>query len=685
MDQRMKGQTMENRISVWDILALAVLFLYPLRHITWGLDLWDTGYNYANFQYKGLEHMDPMWLFSTYLANALGSVISKLPGAGSLIGMNFYTGLLVSGMAVTGYFFCTRKLQMPKWIAFLGEMVAISLCWCPTALLYNYMTYVLFLAAVMLLYLGLTRERPGYLVAAGVMLGANVLVRFSNLPEAAMIVAVWAYGVVEYLETIKLPTQEKSDDENSNKSKVISQEDKKNIRKNIFKQTWKRTYLCVFGYLSALLVGFGYIHVRYGMDAYLGGIARLFAMTDTATDYKAGSMVMGVLLTYWQNLYWVLRIGVIVLAGLVMFGICAWIRRLVKSNSRPDESHANEPEVSKAGIVGRILGGKTLVVLCYAAMTAVACCMILWLYLRHFCSMMFYSYDSMLRPGVLFLMLAMLFGIIRIFDKKSKKEEKLLAGILILVILLTSLGSNNEVYPSLNNLFLVAPYTLWESWRVIRSSNEHVVTLGRITQNANVAKESSKKKNRILVNIYPVKAVLVAFMLLCFVQFGGFGGKFVFAEATGVQDLSGRVENNEVLKGVKMPAEKAQWMTEISAFVEEEQLQGQEVILYGNIPALSYYLQMPSAFNPWSDLRSYHPDQMAAQLQSIKEAGEKPVIILEKEVRELIAGEASVESAVAKEPVESNVGDIKLELLVDFMKQMEYKETFKNEKFVIYE
>ena len=641
MFQRAENKFIKNRISVWDILVLAVLLLYPLRHITWGLDLWDTGYNYANFQYKGLEHMDSMWLFSTYLANALGSVMSKMPGAGSLIGMNFYTGLLVSGMTTAGYFFCTRKLQMPKWISFLGEMVAISLCWCPTALLYNYLTYVLFLAAVMLLYMGLTRERPGYLVAAGVMLGANVLVRFSNLPEAAMIVAVWAYGVVEYLEAIKLPTQEKSDDENSNKSK------------DIFKQTWKRTISCVFGYLSALLLGYGYIHVRYGMDAYLGGIARLFAMTDTATDYKAGSMVMGVVLTYWQNLYWVLRIGVIIVVGLIMFTICEWIKKKLSQGAVCDG--------------GKNIG-KMLDVLCYTVMTVVALCMIAWLYLRHFCSMMFYSYDSMLRPGVLFLMLAMLFGIIRIFDKNNKKEEKLLAGILILVILLTSLGSNNEVYPSLNNLFLVAPYTLWESWRLIRSSNERVVILGRNTPNANAFEEGNKKRNRLLVNIYPVKVVLVAFLLLCFVQFGGFGAKFVFAEATGVQDLSGRVENNEILKGVKMPAEKAQWITEISTFVAEEKLQGQEVILYGNIPALSYYLQMPSAFNPWSDLRSYHPDQMAAQLQSIMEAGEKPVVILNME-----------------KLVENLVVDTKRELLIEFMGQMNYKETFRNEKFVVYQ
>lgn len=48
---------------LWEFVFVAVLVLYPLRHIAWGLDLWDTGYGYANFEYMGTRHMDPMWLF----------------------------------------------------------------------------------------------------------------------------------------------------------------------------------------------------------------------------------------------------------------------------------------------------------------------------------------------------------------------------------------------------------------------------------------------------------------------------------------------------------------------------------------------------------------------------------------------------------------------------------------------
>ena len=178
---------------------MAILVLYPLRHIAWGLDLWDTGYGYANFEYMGTQHMDPMWLFSTYLTTAIGHFFSLLPGAGTLIGMNFYTGLSISLLAVLGYYFCTTVLKIPALLVFLGEFTAVSFCWCPTGSFYNYVTYVFYRVSVVCLYLGLARGKKGWLFAAGVALGCNVLSRFSNLPEAAMIVGVWAYGIICWL------------------------------------------------------------------------------------------------------------------------------------------------------------------------------------------------------------------------------------------------------------------------------------------------------------------------------------------------------------------------------------------------------------------------------------------------------------------------------------------------------
>ena len=117
--------------------------------------------------------------------------------------MNFYTGLSISLLAVLGYYFCTKVLKIPALLVFLGEFTAVSFCWCPTGSFYNYVTYVFYLVSVVCLYLGLARGKKGWLFAAGVALGCNVLSRFSNLPEAAMIVGVWAYGIICWLEARK--------------------------------------------------------------------------------------------------------------------------------------------------------------------------------------------------------------------------------------------------------------------------------------------------------------------------------------------------------------------------------------------------------------------------------------------------------------------------------------------------
>ena len=137
------------------------------------------------------------------------------------------------------------------------------------------------------------------------------------------------------------------------------------------------------------------------------------------------------------------------------------------------------------------------------------------------------------------------------------------------------------------------------------------------------------------------------------------------------------MENNPVLKGIRMSKEKAEWLSSVSAYVQEQELIGREVILYGNIPALSYYLQMPYAFSPWSDLRSYSIETMRSELEGLEDIADKrdsmrPVVILENGW------------AMYYEQGKANGSD-KFMLLTDYMMELNYRETFRNDKFVIYE
>ena len=573
-----------------------LLLLYAIRHVNWGLDLWDTGYNYANFKFMGTEHMDSMWLFSTYLANAVGHILTFLPGGSTLLGLNLYTGLFAAALAVIGYFFCTVKLKMPQWLIFGAELIALSLCWCPTALLYNYLTYAVMLGAIILLYQGLAEDKNLYLIFAGVLLGTNVFVRFSNLPQMAFIVAVWAYGII--------------------------------CRKN-FKKVFFETLYCMAGYFGAVVVWLGYISVRYGFSEYVSGIARLFGMTDTATDYKASSMLLGMFSYYIDNLYWLVRIMIIMVPSVILWFVCKdkwkWPKRMVCVLS---------------------------------AVLALA-----WLYTRGFCTLEFTKYSSILRPGIMFLTMTILLCMLRIFMPRVDKKEKLLAGLVLIMVLITSIGSNNGVYPSINNLFLALPYVVYCIYRLCAETD-----------------------------LFPAKSFCIMILAIVMFQSVGFGMSFAFAETNGVQNPDTKVENNDILKGVYMNEERAVWLSEITEYVRKEGLFGKEVILYGEIPALSFYLDMPSAFNPWSDLRSYGVTVMEQELEllsaKINEKGKEcPVIILERSYADYLAAVSDAYAGDVTdggELVDDEGALKKFALIAGFMEKHGYTKCFSNSKFTLY-
>ncbi|MBD5496097.1 MAG: hypothetical protein HDR12_17450 [Lachnospiraceae bacterium] len=558
-----------------------ILILYPLRHINIGLDFADTGYNYANFRYVGLEHTDALYFFSTYLANVAGHFLTLLPGGHTLLFMNLYTGLFVSILAFISYLFLAKRMEIPATLAFIGEFVAISICWCPTALLYNYMTYMLLLVGVILIYEGLTQDKEVYLIMAGVALGTNIFVRFSNIPEAGMIAAVWAYGII--------------------------------CRKKI-KKVVRETGFCMLGYFGSVILWLGYISVRYGLASYVAGIKKLFAMTETVTDYKATSMLYGMFSGYIDGGYWLSRILVFLVPGVVLCFVLPkgwnWIKRLI----------------------------------CVFFSVAAA----VWLYRSGFCKFEFYSDGDIYRSGVLFLILAMFVCALRIFSGKTEKKEKLLAGMIILVSLITSIGSNNGLLIGINNLFLAVPYVLWAIYSFCRKAD---------------------------IRLFAVKAMVVMFLTLFLVQSIGFGVKFVFAKSEEYNAVDAKVENSDVLKGIYMSEEKADSMEEIIEYISDRRLTGKEVILYGKIPALSFYLEMPSSFHSWIDLESYSEDSLDTAIDQLKaeisEGEELPIVIFS--------------SNLIVDMETNSAEDMKLSHIFDYMEEYGYMETFSNDMFVLYE
>lgn len=596
--------------KVLRIVFPVFLFIYPLRHVFYGVGWTDTGYNYGNFVY--MDYMDPMWLFSTYLGNVLGHFLTGLPMGNTMLGLNLYTGLFISILTVAGYLFFVKEVKLSPVLTFIGEVIVVNLCWCPTALLYNYLSYTLLGAGGVLLYFALMKSKRSTLcfVMAGVCLGVNVFVRFPNLSNMALIVAVWAMGI---------------------------------IRKEKLLFVLKQTGFCILGYLIGLGSCFGVISLRYGAGNYVRGILRLLSMPSEAGDYTIMSMVMQQINNYKQNMIWLTILACFVLAGMLVYQVMPKSWRIVKN----------------IGYVGAVFCGFYL------------------LWARNMFNVEYDTYLSMFQWAVMLLTATLAAGVTVIFAKGFTEQEKLISGLNIIIVLITPLGSNNHLYSAMNNLFFIAPFTIWLFYRFWKY----------------VPSEWQFKQWKI--SSYPLKGMLACICFMILLQTTLFANCFVFQEAGGSDNsnsyLDTKVENNDVLMGMRMQKERAEVISEITAYVKENGLKGKEVILYGEIPAMSYLLEMPFAISSWPDLRSYNYKVLQDDLDKIREdfAEKKralPVILMEK-IPGTYANQGNA-GLQKLEITENNITkvetDKKLQLLLEWMKQYGYETTFENDKFVLF-
>ncbi len=653
-----------------EIAMVLVLALYPLRHIHRGLDLWDVGYNYANFQFMGMESMDPMWLFSTYLATALGHVFTWLPFGKTVLGLNFYTGLIVSVLAVMSYVFMTRHLKVSAYAVFFGEFIAISLCWCPTALLYNYLTYVLMLIAVINIYLGLVKENRWSLFIAGICLGLNVFVRFSNLPQAVFIFGVWAYCILEFIERIK------------DKNPAL----KRRERRDLFKRIGLRTLWCVMGYAAAAAGMLIYFGIRYGITEYFDAIKRLFSMTEDASGYSAFSMIYSIYSGYKSNLVWTGLILAFIVLGAVLVGIGKMLDAQLEMERYPRGIFGKKfTFTGVAYFITVLLAGVMVYLLCVLEIGNGQ--------YRAFGYGDFDEYPAIIVPGIVltFIMILWAFAVI-VFTKEDIKE-KLIAGLVLIMLLITPIGSNNGLLTTINNLFLPLPWFVCRIAKLLIREDPYAVRASEFMRKAENKDKKPVLKILLIIKSYlsffSVKAVLFAVIVLCCVKFIGFGYGFSFAEAKNARDAKYTIESQTVFRGIRMSYEKALAMYTLMEFLDANDLSdGRELITYGYIPALSFYLQMPSAFNPWMDLASYKYDVMKENMYNLCETAER---IRQEEIEEIKLPLIIVSKALAKYADGINDGedlkevtDRKFMLILDLIKAGQYEPVYENDMFAVF-
>ena len=278
--------------NIVEYILAFILLIYPLRKITTGIDLMDAGYSLGNYRFADI--MDEMWKLATYLANIVGEICTRLPYGDTWVGMNLYTSLFIGLTAAGCYAFMVKSYgydnKWYKYLFFIAELAALSLCWAPSVILYHYLGYIMMTAASIILYKAVKNDsKKGYIIS-GIILGLCVAVRMPNVTYMAFILPLWYFCFIK----------------------------KQN---NWFKLLLNRTFICITGYLVGLLVPIAIICIKYGIDAYPQMIASLFGMTDTATDYKPTAMITGMLGDYINYSVWLMLFVAYMIIGVIIFKI----------------------------------------------------------------------------------------------------------------------------------------------------------------------------------------------------------------------------------------------------------------------------------------------------------------------------------------------------------------------------
>ncbi len=552
-----------------------VLLFYPLIGVNAGLDISDTTYSLANYEF--VSGLNPMWLFSTFLSNMAGAAIMHLPGAGTMLGFGVYCSFIISAIALIAYYML--QSYMPGWMNFIGLFIAESLCWCPRVSLYNYLTYLLFTLASMLLLKGLFiwEGKNTYLFFAGVLLGLNVMVRFPNITETALILVLWFYG-------------------------AITRDEIKNILRG--------TGICILGFVSGAAVIFIIISIIYGPTAYIDMLASLFGMTSGASDYTTGGMVAAIIDAYVGTASDMLILIPCIAAGIIMFMI------------KPD----------------KYIWIKKLLYVCGL------CILVRYYFAEGVFTRNYFYYDSIFKAAMMLIIIALILGVIGSLGiLNGNKQEQTLAFLMVMIILITPLGSNNYTYPVINNLFLVAPIALWIMRRLMQRLGEkeiHFTWQSTITM---------------VIVVLIVQGILFRF-------------SFSFMDGADGQKRDTVMNGIPKVDHMVTTSYNANTLKELGSYLENKGLLQEKVLLFGGVPGLSYIFDLKPAIDTvWPDLDSYSIDTFDKELMELTVSDNpQPMIIVGSNVQEY-----------------ANISR-KYDILMDYIVNHDYNIDFENERFTVY-
>jgi hypothetical protein len=250
--------------------------------------------------------------------------------------------------------------------------------------------------------------------------------------------------------------------------------------------------------------------------------------------------------------------------------------------------------------------------------------------------------DSIFQAAMMLVIFAVILSVIGSAGVlNGSKEEQTLAFAVLMIILITPLGSNNYTHPILNNLFVIAPVFLWLFRRLMQR-------LGEGHYN------------------FPWQAMITMVIVVVIVQGSIFHYCFAFGDGTDGEKRNTKCSVPKVDAMVTTRG-NAESLNELYQDLSDKGLLSEKALLFGGVPGLAYIFDMEPAIDTvWPDLDSYSVEKFQGELDEIYESDLTPVVIIGNEM----ADYANIEA--------------KYNILVDYITHHDYNKVFESERFIVY-
>ena len=251
------------------------------------------------------------------------------------------------------------------------------------------------------------------------------------------------------------------------------------------------------------------------------------------------------------------------------------------------------------------------------------------------------DYTSMYEWGMMALFLVWIAAFLLLFSSKSSDEEKVWAVFAMVITAVTPLGSNNYTYQNLNNMFFIAPFTLYTFVKLFR-------------------RRAVRKRLAQLAIPWKYMVLVLGFMIT--VQGLGFHMQFVFRDGMDGVKRDYLVTAPDSMAGMKTTGENGRTLGEVIVFLDEASPE-RKVLLYGDCPGISFLSGRAPAINTaWPDLDSEGYDKIEKEIWELKE---NPIVVIRK-----------------KEYTEE---DTKKIMIDEYMKEKKYDIVLENSSYYVYD